>query len=73
MELVVGGRVGGKKEKKICRREIGTSGVCFAVGEEFRRPLVVDVASWKIHARHRASDLSHRCCVCLNRFVGVAT
>jgi hypothetical protein len=42
LELVVGGRVGRKKEKKICRRERGTDGVCFAAGEELRRPLVVD-------------------------------
>ena len=42
MKLVAGGRARRKKEKKICRRERGTSDVCFATGEEFRRILKVE-------------------------------
>ena len=36
------GRAGRKKEKKICRRERGTNSVCFAVGDELRRSIVVE-------------------------------
>jgi len=50
VRLVVGTacrwQAGRKKEKKIYRRERkrerGTGGVCFAAGEEFRLPLVVE-------------------------------
>jgi hypothetical protein len=35
LELVSGGRARRKKEKNICRRERGTSGVWFAASEEF--------------------------------------
>jgi hypothetical protein len=45
LELVSGGRAGRKKEKKICKRERGIGGVCFAAGEEFRRPLVVETVT----------------------------
>jgi hypothetical protein len=45
LELVAGGRVRRKKEKKICRRERGTDGVCFAASEEFRQPLVMETVT----------------------------